>query len=334
MAQLSIQYPGALEQIYGPTSMAPAMMAGEQFATQQANNDINQKQALQDLYREQQILPLDLQEKQLANTHQGIVNQGAQQAQNINDATFDNRKGLAVKQSGNALSNEDLNQMELVASHMNTAASIYAKTGKLPPGTPQEWSSMSPDQLSSLSQDLITRSKEYRMELLKQEMETKRSLGVANTTGYWHNKTAREVEDLQFKHGKYLKSFMLSMDQKILNEHDPLKRVTMLKDYAQILSEQGDPDSQAKAAEYSRRADNLTQQVNARTPALSAKPGTLDFNQFGLETNPNLYPGAGGNPEAFVPRPTSPNRQVVRTGKDSQGRKVVQYSDGTIEHAD
>lgn len=318
MPQIASQYPGNLENIFGQSSMLPAAMAGQQFYEASQNNQINQDQALQDLFTQRQMDPLQIQGKQLANDTLQAQLPGVQAESSIRQ----NNAALNHRQLAGKMSAADLEQMDQMAGHLTNLGNYVKTTGRLPPGVqlPEELQNMLPDDMISFGNILYENSNAVRQERIKQQADTERQLAITRAQGA--NQLA--LDKSKFEHGAYLKSWSMGISKKISLEGDPIKKYNLAVGAGKEASLIGDKET---ADYYYELANEIKPQAIAAYGAKArAKPGDADIDALGVQTVPDVD----------ITPPSQKAKQektIARTGTHN-GRKVIQYSDGSTEYAD
>lgn len=278
MAQIGVQQPTSLMDMYSSGSPMMWDIANQQVNQQAQSNYLNQQQAAQDMNIQAQDQPAKLASLYLANQEQGARIPGVAAQSNIlgnqadvSNSTLDMQKKAKYSELAKTMSDNDLSEAENAIKtalvHPSAAVRQHAES---------MW-----NDLSSV--------KELK---LKNQLEGDRALSVVGEQG----NQARQTDKQAAEEGKYLKRWSMNADQQITFEGDPVKRDALIRGALQAAQNDNNPSLVEKYTSY----------LQANKPAYdNAMKAKTSANAAKVDPNAMLGTDSIQSPTAQIPR-TSP----------------------------
>ena len=326
---LNAQYPTNLESMFASSSPLLADMAMRQFNTAQANEGQNMSLAKQLYDQSQELHPLELQNKNLANLTSQAQLPGLQadSASKVLKADREiQTQGDAISQLKAKLKSEasdsDLKILTNLGTTLSQVGAAGAQNGAIPlsmmQSLPKEFHQFAsnPSKLKELGDAMLAASSERQSEMAKLAAQRQTSVDVANI----QSKTQKDLEEARINAGKYANhTSQFQILQALAKGPDQAAVI-----YAQLAEEAAQAAQQApansperqqllyQANTYSQMAEQNKQQSLAKAAAAAneANRGKPDLQGFDI-------------------KPVNPNPSVVTPpGQPSAPQQTGQYTTG------
>jgi hypothetical protein len=269
---------------------------GIQFNNARQNQMLNQAGALQDLWKNDQMYPLDIQGKQLSNQGQGLINTGQDIANQDKQMSLEMRKKAAPEEYKALVTKFateiDDNEMKQYNNHIQRLA--YSQN-------PQE---------RAMGQELMNMSKDIWTEKEKLRIQGENTL--ANTKE--HNKgilaVAQEATARKAAGGGGGKG-----EASVIAKMGYEKAAVYYDFKAQEAEAEGDTEA---AARYAAQANKMkiARETEKAIAAQATQAGKIDPGAVtGMPTNPAFVPQGFTSPPAPAPAPQAP---VIKSLADLQ----------------
>ena len=287
MAQIGMAAPTNLIEMFSSPSMLIGDIAQSQVDQYRKTNEINQQQALADLWLKQQTNPIEVQQKQAALDTtlaqlpgvRGVAEQQAN-AGKMSTEMYDENKRKALADIAKSVSASDLDVAESKVK-LDMLSSDPAKRAQA-------------TQMFSMLSDV----RKQQMQL-EEERKTRLATGAQTIAGN------KQLEQMRIDAGKYDKQKQVGDVKSIISMQ--LSKAKSAKDQYAILTRAAVVMQQAgeaaEALQYQAQADALEPAARAELNA-QPKPGTVDLGGIGnVPVNPTLQlrnpsaPGAAEQPQ-------------------------------------
>lgn len=286
MAQVGVQQPTNLMEMFSSPSPMMWDIANQQVNDQTLGNLINRQQAQQSMDFAQQEQPYKVQGLDLANQTSAAHLPGIQATStmlqnkaNIDTGTLDAQKQSKLAELAKNVSDSDLTQAEnaVKTALVHPSAQVREQAGQM-------W-----NQLSAI--------KEMRMQ---QELESQRAYGLVGAQGEQARLTQQQAIDA----GKFVKKGNMALETQIMIEGDPIKRDALIRGALQQAMQTGDTDTAQKYQQFlmaNKPAYDAAMKTKAvptgaqlNIPGMSGQPGietpTASIPQIGQQQTPQEAP--------------------------------------------
>lgn len=259
MPQVATQAPANLMEMFGSGDPLMGDIAMGQVNQNRSINNLNSQQALQDMFIQQQKLPYELGRMSLEN--QGLEAQlpGHRADSSLREDKASISRNTLAKQQDQAIAD--------IAAKISTDHLAEAENG-----VKQMLTSPDP-RVRAMGNQLFTQLSSVKQKKMELDAEYARALAVAKEQSRGH----LEVEQAGIAANKYGKAHMVSLQQKIQNEGDPVKRDALLR--GAIASAQQEGDQQAEIYYTKLLQANIESYNNARAAQTAAAKGKLDIGE-------------------------------------------------------
>lgn len=308
MAQVGVQQPTNLMEMFSSPSMMLGDIASQQVNDQALGNLVNRQQAQQDLDIQRQKLPFELQQLGLQNQEvqariPGVRAESGlkENSLKISNSTLDQQTKAKISELAKSVSDNDLAMAE------NGVKQLLVH----------------PDpKVRAATKPLFDSLYEVRKERDKLAIQGGNAIALEKERG----EQQRKLEENQYLHGKYLKPATMSIMQKVNTLTKPNEIDAALR---QILSDEGlKPEERAK---YEAKFKANIPAYNDWAALQQNKPGAVNAAELGglpAVRPPQAQPGPGmGTPQQQVPKFKTPDevKAAFKAGKISreQARKIL-----------
>lgn len=269
MAQVGVQQPSNLIDMFSSASPMLWGIAAQQVNDQTLGNALNRAQANQDMTFEAQKQPFELSRLGLQNDTLGAQLPGVkanssmlEDKASLSRETLPQQKNTALKKLLSEASTADL---DIAENHLKQL-SISNNPAE------RKW-----------AQERLPDLYEVRKERVKQEQQHNNRMSEIEATISGQER----LEKMRIEAGKYKKNdkFTIDLETRIDAEADPAKKMALLIDAASKANQAGDIEA---TEAYMARAQSLDNLVKMRSNALP-KPGAVDVSgvtQGQVPTNP------------------------------------------------
>ncbi len=306
MAQVGVQQPANLMEMFSSPSMMLGDIAAQQVNDQTLGNLLNRQQA-------QQSMAFDAQEQPFKLDQMGLANQTTREQ--LPGVTADSSlKQDKATLSRNTLSEQHKATFSKLAKEVSDDDLAVAENG-----VKQMLTSDNP-QIQAHGKTLFNSLYEIRKERDKLAIQGGNSIALAKETGNQARLTEQQAAD----NGKYKKAskYGISLSQRLDAETDPRKKLGLLVEAAQMASQEG---NQEAAAEFTQRAQALQPLVQQWLNA-NPKAGAVDIGKTapGISVNetqplvPDAKPQAKPKMEANAYQSWFANAKKLNPGLSDQ----------------
>lgn len=290
MAQVGVQQPTNLMEMFSSPSMMLGDIAAQQVNDQTLGNLLNRQQAAQSMDIEQQKLPFELAQLGLQNQETQARIPGVQAQSGIlqnNYKVDSDNLGLRTKADA-AKKLADISDSEWT-QHMNAIQ--------------QAMSDPSP-QVRAVAGEIYKQLPEMVKLREQAKLHNEGALAVEEARG----KNQRELEDRQAEHGKYLKRWSMGVRQNLMFEGDPIKKDALIRGAIAQAQRDGNQDGVEEFTGYlSANKPAYDNAMKAKMAAQAGKPNAAELAGLPAVDIPQAQPPAGNaTPEAPEPLQITP----------------------------
>lgn len=267
MAQLSVQYPS----LEGLPGVFQGYATGQRMTTANQNEGLNQAQALQDIYHNEQMNPIRVRQAGLNADTTAAQLPGIEAESGMKQRNYQVRQGIPIEKEQQAALSELAAKMS-DSDWTQTKNDIYQHMQHPDPT------------VAAHARQMYALLPDIEKERLKQQEETNRLVTGIRATG----EETRKTRQMEIEAGRYKKGLSLSLqDQLTSGKLSYEKAAVMLQNAAYMAELEGDAD---RAKEYRALANEYAAKNEAAKAAGNAVPkaGSPDIGKLGnIPTNPN-----------------------------------------------